>query len=58
MYLALAAAVVAAFANGLHGAFVLDDVLRIVDNPTLAHLWPPAVPGSLASRPSSISPWR
>lgn len=47
----LAAAAIAAFANGTRGAFVLDDIVRIVQNPTLAHLWPPPIPGSLASRP-------
>ena len=47
----LAAAVIAAFWNGTSGAFVLDDYVRITENKTLVHLWPPPIPGSLASRP-------
>jgi len=51
MLFALAAAAIAAFSNGLRGAFVLDDIVRIVENPTIHSFWPPPIPGSLASRP-------
>lgn len=48
-------ALVAAHANGFRGAFVLDDVLEIVENDAIRRLWPPWVPmfegGSLPHRP-------
>ena len=50
-----ALAMVAAYANGLRGTFVMDDVPAIVDNESIRTLWPPWVPtfegGALAHRP-------
>ncbi len=44
-----------AYANGVGGAFVMDDVSEIVDNESIRTLWPPWVPmfegGRLAHRP-------
>ena len=34
-------AIGAAYANSLHGAFLLDDRMSIRDNPSIRHLWPP-----------------
>src|SRR6266436_5580519 len=31
----------AAYADSFGGAFLLDDLRRIVDNPQIRHLWPP-----------------
>ena len=53
--LALVAAVLAAYANSLHGAFIFDDVTTIRDNPEVRQLWPlwrflaPAVSQGLTS---------
>lgn len=38
--LLLVAAVAAAWANSLHGAFILDDKPAIVTNPSIRHVWP------------------
>ncbi|HEV3003406.1 MAG TPA: hypothetical protein VGX78_03050, partial [Pirellulales bacterium] len=38
--LAIALLGTVAFANGVRGAFYLDDFVTIVNNPTLRHLWP------------------
>jgi hypothetical protein len=50
-----ALAMVAAYANGLRGTFVMDDVSEIVNNEAMRTLWPPWVPmfegGRLAHRP-------
>ena len=40
----LVVAGMAAYANSLHGPFVLDDPSSIVTNPTIRHLWPPWAP--------------
>ena len=37
----IALAALAVYANGFSGAFILDDVERIEQNPTIRHLWPP-----------------
>jgi tetratricopeptide (TPR) repeat protein len=37
-------AVAAAYANSFFGAFQFDDFPAILDNPTLRHLWPLAIP--------------
>lgn len=37
-------AVLAAYANSLHGPFVFDDLPAIQDNPTIRQLWPLSVP--------------
>ena len=39
----LAVAVIAVYANGLNGPFVLDDSYSIVENPAVQTLWPPWV---------------
>lgn len=39
--LVVIAAVIAAFANGMAGDFVFDDVFEIEDNPAVRRLWPP-----------------
>ena len=39
--IALVGAGLAAYANSFAGAFLLDDLRRIVDNPQIRHLWPP-----------------
>ena len=39
-----ALAMVAAYANGLRGTFVMDDVPEIVNNEAIRTLWPPWVP--------------
>ena len=42
--LALVAAVVAVYANSLRAPFVFDDLLSIVENPTIRQLWPLTAP--------------
>lgn len=37
----LAVAGLGVYANSLHGPFVFDDIYSIVEDPSLAHLWPP-----------------
>lgn len=53
--IAVLAAVGAAYANSLDGAFVFDDVGEIAANPAIRTLWPPTVPmfggKQLAARP-------
>lgn len=50
-----AIAMIAAYANGLRGTFVMDDVPEIVNNDAIRTLWPPWVPmfegGELPHRP-------
>ena len=50
-----AVAMIAAYANGFRGTFVMDDVPEIVNNTAIRTLWPPWVPmfegGALAHRP-------
>ena len=50
-----ALAMIAAYANGFRGTFVMDDVSEIVENEAIRTLWPPWVPmfegGMLAHRP-------
>ncbi|MCE5277759.1 MAG: tetratricopeptide repeat protein [Planctomycetaceae bacterium] len=43
----IAASVLAAYANSLHGQFVYDDHVAIVNNPHIRHLWPPGEAMSL-----------
>jgi tetratricopeptide (TPR) repeat protein len=40
----IAGAALAAYGNSLGGAFVLDDVRSIVENPTIRQLWPLSIP--------------
>ena len=41
-----ALAMIAAYANGFRGTFVMDDVSEIVENEAIRTLWPPWVPFS------------
>jgi tetratricopeptide (TPR) repeat protein len=47
----LAVLVLAAYGNNLHGAFVLDDVPWILNNPNIRSLWPIWKPLANTSRP-------
>ena len=51
-WLILCAAVTIVYSNSLQGAFLYDDEIYIVENPSIRQLWPPTwAQGAMVHRP-------